>query len=102
MHEQRFTIHRRALLASDGLTPPEREAVAAAMGRLAELPADRWPDAGARRLAEEQPVFLLRLDDSLRVFVRPVPGGQPEILDITRREVLEQFREWLEHQGQRT
>jgi hypothetical protein len=86
-----FVLHRRALLASSALTPSEREALEAAVGRLAGLSPERWPEAGARRLASEEPLFLVEVDESLRAIVRPARGGQPEVVDVVRHELLQQF-----------
>src|SRR5947209_5918262 len=92
MPNPRFTLHPRALPGFNVLTPAERDAVKAALAPLARRPAAAWPKAGAVQLPDEEPLFLVRVDDSLRAIVRPGPGGQPEILDLVRHETLQWFR----------
>ena len=91
MDEPRFTLHRRAFFKFQALTPEEREVVRTKVAGIAELPVERWPAAGARRLPGEEPVYLVVVDDSWRAFLRPVVGGQPEVLDLVRNETLQMF-----------
>ena len=91
MNDHRFLIHRRASLGYSTITPGEREALDTALRRLVDLPENRWPTAGAVRLESEEPLYLLRVDESLRAIVRPAAGGQPELLDLVRHETLERF-----------
>ena len=65
----------------------------AAVSPLSSLPVKRWPAAGAKKLASEEPLYLVRVDESLRAIVRPVPGARPEVLDFVRHEILQLFRE---------
>jgi hypothetical protein len=91
MDNRRFTLHRRALWIFNDMTPEERAAVCTAVTRLADLPVEQWPAAGATRLDDPEPLYLLRVDDTWRAFVQPVPGGLPEVLDLALRETLERF-----------
>jgi hypothetical protein len=91
MNDRRFRIHRRALTSYSILTPRERNALDAALDRLVDLPESRWPTAGAVRLELAEPVYLVRVDKSLRAFVEPAPGGQPELSDLVRQETLDRF-----------
>lgn len=91
MAKSRFYIHRRAMLAFDELTTSERNALEETMASLADLPPDKWSGAKVVRLDTPQPLYLLRIDDSLRALVRPSLGGQPEIVDFVRHETLELF-----------
>jgi hypothetical protein len=88
-----FLLHRRALLAYNALTQAERDRVEAALAPLADLPLERWPGRGARKLASEKPLYLVLVDKSLRAIVRPTAGGQPEVLDLVRHETLRKFQE---------
>jgi hypothetical protein len=87
----RFILHRRARMTYQDLTPEERDALVAAVAPLAGLPVERWPSAGARKLATDEPLFLVPVDDSLRAFVQPTPGGQPEVLGLARQDTLRTF-----------
>ena len=91
MSDNRFLIHRSAFLAHSTLTPRERGALETVLGPLVGLPEERWPTAGAVRLDSAEPLYLLRVDDSLRAIVRPAAGGRPELLDLVRHETLERF-----------
>jgi hypothetical protein len=91
MNDPRFLVHRRALLGYDALTGPERESLEGAVAPLVDLPEGQWPTAGAKRLESPEPLYLLKVDASLRAIVRPTPAGRPEVLDLVRHETLRQF-----------
>jgi hypothetical protein len=91
MSTSRFLVHHRALSAYSTRTPTERKALDRAINRLVGVPEERWPAAGAVRLESPEPLYLVRVDNSLRAFVRPAAGGQPELVDLVRREMLERF-----------
>ena len=69
------------------LHPPLARAVAP----LVHLPEERWSRAGAVRLEASEPLYLVRVDDSLRAIVRPRLGDRPEVEDLVRHETLERF-----------
>jgi hypothetical protein len=91
MNDVRFLLHRRALAAYSVLTAAERDALERAVAPLIDLPEERWSRAGAVRLESAEPLYLVRVDDSLRAIVRPREGGQPEVEDLVRHETLERF-----------
>ncbi len=91
MHHHRYTVNSRALLGYTSLKGKERKALVSALNTLAELPENKWDSAGAIRLGSPEPLYLLRLGDSLRVIVQPTSGGQPELNDLFRRETVERF-----------
>jgi hypothetical protein len=93
MNDLPFDLHRRALTGYTVLKPAEREAITAALAPLAELPEERWPEAGAVRLACEEPLYFVRVDDSLRAIIRPAAGGRPQVQDFVRHETLQLFRD---------
>jgi hypothetical protein len=91
MKDIHLNVNSRAFLAWSALTRKERDALEAAIGRLATLPLGRWPQAGGVPLESEEPLYMVRVDDSLRAIVRPAPRGGPEVLDLVRHETLERF-----------
>jgi hypothetical protein len=91
METPRYTVHRRALLSESTLTPAEREALETAIAPLVKLPEKDWPSTGAIRLGLPEPTFFIKLGPSLRVFVRPTPGGKPEVLDFVHQELLDRY-----------
>jgi hypothetical protein len=91
VNDSRFTLHRRALLAYSTLTRPERDALETVLAPLAGQPEERWRTAGATRLESAEPLYVVRVDDSLRAIIHPTPGGPPEVLDLVRHETLERF-----------
>ena len=92
MEDARYKLHWRALLALNALSPLEQARVRDRLAAIVDLPAERWPAQGLPRLAADEPLYLLRVDDSLRVILRATPGAAPEILDVVRHETLERFR----------
>ena len=91
MSDTRFLVHRRAFLAYNTLSPSEREALAQAITPLIDAKENRWPKAGAVRLESVEPLYMVRVDDSLRAIIRPNPGGRPEVLDLIRHEMLQRY-----------
>lgn len=92
MDNGRITIHRRAQAAINVLTPAEQAAVHAKLAELADFPLDQWSTHGVLRISSEEPLYLARIDDSLRVILRGVEGQAPELLDLVRHETLQWFR----------
>lgn len=84
-------FHGRALPGYGVLTSEERDALEKVIAPLAKLPVNRWPEAGAVRLKSAEPLFFVRVDDSLRAIIQPTQNGQPEILDFVRHETLQRF-----------
>ena len=84
-----FAIHHRAFSGYTTLTPEERAAIQAAIDPLVDRPEEEWTAHGAIRLGSPQPLYLLKIDASLRAIVQPTPGGRPELLDLVRHETLE-------------
>jgi hypothetical protein len=91
MSAARFHLHRRARIAYDTLTPAERDRLEAAIAPLVGIPEGRWPTAGAIRLESPEPLYLVRVDASLRALVGPAEDRRPEVLDLVRHETLQRF-----------
>ncbi len=88
-----FTVHNGASLGIFVITTAEREALEAAIAPLVDRPQEDWEKYGAIRLGLPEPTFMLKFDQRLRAIVRPMPGGQPELLDLVSHETLQYFRE---------
>ncbi len=86
-----FTLHRRALITYHQLTSEEQARVRETLEALAEIPTTDWPQETARRLPGEEPLYLVSVDDSLRLFVRASDSPPPEVEDIVRQERLDFF-----------
>jgi hypothetical protein len=80
----------RALFAFDALAPPERANVIAKLDAISGTSPDEWPLSGAAKL-NDQSLYLLRVDASLRVLVCPAVDGSPEVVDVFRHETLKAF-----------
>jgi hypothetical protein len=86
-----FLVRNRASMGYHNLARPDREALDRALERLAALPPERWPAAGAAPLKTPEPTYFLPVDKSLRAFVRPAEGGRLELLDLVRQETLDRY-----------
>lgn len=86
-----YKFHRRALMALNQLAADEQAQVLERLNHLVETPPIQWTAAEAKRLPGEPPLYLVRVDDSLRAMVQAANGHEPEVMDIVRRETLEFF-----------
>jgi hypothetical protein len=86
-----YKFHRRAFTALNQLADDEQAQVLESLAELADRPAAEWPAARARRLPGDQPLYLVRVNDSLRAIVRAADGQGPDVMDIVRHETLESF-----------
>jgi len=94
-----YKFHRRAFMALNQLPADEQAKVLETLARLFDSPADQWPAAQAKRLSGEPPLYLVRIDDSLRAIVSSAEGQEPEVMDIVRRETLEFFAKSAANSG---
>jgi hypothetical protein len=74
------------------LTPVEQVRIRQKHADILALPPQRWQERGAVRLSSDEPLYLVRVDDNLRVILRQ-RRERPEAEDIVRRETLQWFRE---------
>ena len=86
-----FRFHRRALIALNQLPEDERTRIRERLELLVQTPLRDWPMAGAKKLHAETSLYLVRVDDSLRLIVRAGEGEMPEVQDVVRHETLEMF-----------
>jgi hypothetical protein len=93
------TFHRLAKMKFHQLDSDEQARVRETLAALVETPVAQWPPEKARRLPGDPAMFLVRVDDSLRLFVQVVEGRQPEVLDIVHQETLDFFAKAASRNG---
>ena len=84
-----YRFHRRAKMVFLQLEPDEQAQLRERLLSLDGIPAAQWPAALARRLPGDHPLYLVRVNDSLRAFVQVIEGQQPEVVDIVPQEALD-------------
>jgi len=87
----RFGFHRRAFMALGELTEAEQAAVLGRLAALANIPSHDWHARVVKRPGVATPLYLIRVDESLRALIAAPEGRNPEVVDIVRHETLEQF-----------
>ena len=85
---QEVILPARVLFALDSLDPSEQEAVRAALHDLAQGDS---ADRRLRRLAGDEPIYIVRAAPQVRLFVRLVSQAPVEVLDLVRPETLEKM-----------
>jgi len=73
------------------LPPSEKKRVVKRFHRLRHLPPERWNKAGAARLKDAEPTYLLRVTPEWVLFFRVEEGRQFVIEDFARQEMLDRF-----------
>ncbi len=91
MRIDHFGFHRRASMALGQLCEAEQARVLEKLKTIADIPPNEWPARLVRRVDVSTPLYLIRVDNSLRVLISAPDGQVPEVLDIVRHETLEQF-----------
>jgi hypothetical protein len=86
-----YKFDYRAFTAFNQLATKEQAQVLETLATLADTPVAQWPATQAKRLPGNQHLYLVRVNDSLRVIVGLPDGQKPEVMDIVRRETLESF-----------
>jgi hypothetical protein len=86
-----YKVHRRARMVLNQLSDAEQMRLQDRLTALLEIPVTQWPAVWVKRLQGNPPLYLVRIDDSLRTIVQAEEGQQPELLDIVRHERLESF-----------
>jgi hypothetical protein len=91
MESNGFGFHRRAFMALGELSDAERAAVLERLEALSRIPPRDWHARVVRRAGSATPLYLIRIDDSLRVLIAAPEGRAPEVVDVVRHETLQQF-----------
>jgi hypothetical protein len=87
----KYKLHRRALMALNQLPEAEQTQLRERLAVLLEIPLAQWPKAWVNRLYADQPLYVMRISDSLRAIIQAEDGQQPELMDVVARETLESF-----------
>jgi len=90
LSRREIRIAPRAHTALLSLPESERNAVIAAVTRLADSPPSEWPEI-AQQLGADQPGYLLWLSSELRAFIRLNETGEVELLDLINEATLRAF-----------
>src|SRR5580704_3763800 len=93
-------FHRRAFVALRQLASDEQAQVLETLGALVDTPAAQWPPAQAKRLPGDPPLFLVPVNDSLRLIVRAAEGQEPEVMDVVQHETREAFSKAASSKGE--
>jgi hypothetical protein len=87
----RFRFHRRASMALGQLSDGDQAKVLEQIETLADSPPSKWPARVVQRVDVAMPLYLIQVDNSLRVLIAASEGRAPEVVDIVRHETLQQF-----------
>jgi hypothetical protein len=99
MEVSSYKFHRRAAEALNQLAGDEQAQVRETLAALLGTPVAQWPAAQVKRLPGDQSLYLVRVNESLRAFVRAAAGQEPEVMDIVRHETLESFAKAAANNG---
>jgi mRNA-degrading endonuclease RelE of RelBE toxin-antitoxin system len=91
METRGFDFHRRAFMALGELSESEQAAIRERLEALSETPPRDWHARVVRRAGVATPLYLIRIDDSLRVLIAAFDGRAPQVVDIVRHETLQHF-----------
>jgi hypothetical protein len=76
MENGRYKFHRRAVLGFQQLEADEQAQVTESLAALTRQAAAEWPPAEVKRLSGEPPLYLVPVNDSLRLIVQALGGQQ--------------------------
>jgi hypothetical protein len=91
MGNGRFGFHRRASIALGQLSDAEQAKILEQLDTIAHTPPSEWPARIVKRKDVATPLYLIRVDNSLRALISAPKGHVPEVVDIVRHETLQQF-----------
>jgi hypothetical protein len=91
MENGHFGLHRRASMALGQLSDVDQARIMEQLEALAELPPSKWPARIVKRADVATTLYLVAVDNSLRLLIAAPEGQAPEVMDIVRHETLEQF-----------
>src|SRR5262245_285058 len=85
-----LSIHRRAMMALDALSPSERSKVIDRVNLLQNPDARNYVRANSIRLKLPEPMYMMRANPKIRILYRR-NGDEVEVLDIVRKGTLDTF-----------
>jgi hypothetical protein len=91
MENGHLGLHRRASMALGQLPDIEQARVIERLEALNDLPPNEWPARIVKRADVATILYLISVDDSLRLLIAAPEGQPPEVMDIVRHETLQQF-----------
>jgi hypothetical protein len=86
-----IVIPSRVLAALDHFEPTEQSAVRQVFQELQHLSVGAPADPRLRRIAGDEPIYLLSAAPRVRLFVRLAPDAPVEVLEIVRPETLQRM-----------
>jgi hypothetical protein len=89
--DERVTIGPGAIIGMHLLPAPERERLMDTLNRLAETPVEQWPADTVRRWRTDEPLYMLRANEELRVLLQREPGGRITVLHMVLQETLDRY-----------
>jgi hypothetical protein len=91
MEVGRFGFHRRAFMTLGALSDAEQAEIMERLKELGDKPPSDWPARVLKRAGVATPLYLIRVDNSLRLLIAAPEDEAPEVVDIVRHEALQQF-----------
>lgn len=86
-----ITVNKRVNAALDALSPQEKESVYQAINNLGIFGIEPSLGAKINKLKTDEPLYLLRVNPSLRLILKVTNGDKIDILDIVMRDRLKIF-----------
>jgi putative addiction module CopG family antidote len=91
--KNKVTIHQRVNMALDILSPEEKRSVYRAIDYLEFFGIDPSEGANVKRIKTDEPIYLLKVDRSIRLILQRLEQDKIEVLDLVRSETLKLFAE---------
>jgi hypothetical protein len=85
-----YNFHRRAYMAFVQLAPEDQKKLLESLEALADTPVQEWLEGSARRLGDDPSLYIVPVDESLRVVVQAEEKSLM-VLDIVRQETIDFF-----------
>ena len=99
MENGKYRFHRRASATFRELPVEEQSQTLERLAELSSIPVRDWTPELARRISGEESLYLVKVNDSLRLMVQADDGEVPVVMDIVRRELLQFFADTAVQSG---
>jgi hypothetical protein len=86
-----ITFHKRAIVALNALSIEDKNSVLKSINHLSIVGIDSALGKNLQKFNINEPLYLLRVNPSLRVILRVAEPDEIQILDIVTKERLELF-----------